>query len=109
AIGSHSAVDNVRHKDVKILDNSFYNFSHQAIMLLAYTEVVIDGNLFENCWKGVQISIYNNTPCTDFTITKNMFKNINKDSSSRAIQIGARNNFGVIADNVIRLVGHHGI
>lgn len=109
AIGSHSAVSGKFHTDITIRDNHFYNFSGTCIKTLNYIHVTIENNYIENVFKGITLSTAAGDHSEDTHIIGNKIVNANKTDQARAIQIGDRNNRGVIEGNFVKNVGRHGI
>ncbi|WP_138752759.1 right-handed parallel beta-helix repeat-containing protein [Paenibacillus sinopodophylli] len=103
-IGTHSAKLNTNHNYIRIINNRFELMSGSAIKTLNYSGVIITGNHFINCQKGIFASVQASIS-KGYTIANNMFFTM----SQRAIQIGTNVRDGIIQGNTISVCGTHGI
>lgn len=118
AIGSHSAVDNIFHNNIKILRNTFKSCilsSYRAISALNYNNLIVKDNYFENCSGGVSTAASSGTTqYENINILHNIFLNISPSNVyARAIYVTGSlssyvNNVNII-ENRVDLVGKHGI
>lgn len=116
AFGSHSSVASVRHTRIRFTNNFVENCQGEAIQLLNYQDVVISGNVFENCYRGVYGLSDGSTTCDGFVVTNNVFKNFLTYTSTQARAVyfagtvGLRAfRKGVISNNLVQGIGRHGI
>lgn len=108
--GSHTMVANSPHTNINVLDNYFYGMSNVAVDARHYNRLLVKGNTFENCWKGVMAQSFDTSnPVYGCTIDGNTFSSINTAEDARAIQIWQTVNRGIISNNTINNVGRHGI
>ena len=97
------------HTNINVLDNYFYGMSGVAMDARHYSRLLVKGNTFENCWKGVMVQSSTETPVYGCTIDGNTFHNINTNDEARAIQIWSTVNRGIITNNTVTNVSRHGI
>lgn len=108
--GSHTMVANSPHTNINVLDNYFYGMSNVAVDARHYNRLLVKGNTFENCWKGVMAQSFDTSNAVfGCIIDGNTFNGINTAEDARAIQIWTTVNRGIISNNMINGVGRHGI
>lgn len=65
AIGSHSMVDGVFHKNIQILNNTVNNMSSVALRIYNYKDVLIQGNKITGANVGIKVYTYANPAQND--------------------------------------------
>lgn len=55
-IGGHSSTHNIFNRNIKIINNTFEDSYHSAIRCFKWQNVLIDGNTFNRCERGIAIS-----------------------------------------------------
>lgn len=114
-IGTHSSSMNMKHTGIVVDNCKFFNIEYSCIKALDWAGVKITNNRCDNARSGFLATASSGTVCADFVVSGNTFFNINKDASSRAVQINGataadRRFIEVsVVDNFVRVVGNHGI
>lgn len=112
-IGGHTATAGFKHGNIRIIGCHFEDLRGEAVFSYDYENVIVTGNTFTNCWRGVVMNaIFND--CEGFVISDNVFLNLNLDTQGRGIaiigkQAGVTCKNGVISGNHMRNIGRHGI
>jgi len=102
-IGTHFAIDNVRHTNVRIRGNHFTGLTDAAVALYNYEGVVISGNTFESSKYGVLALTDAVTTVRGIVISGNTFRNLNVDSpNDRGVWIQGGGGVGFVRSGVIK-------
>lgn len=114
AIGSHSYSDTLKHHNVNIIRNHFEDMSGEAIRMINYENVDIEGNTFVDVWKAVVGTVTATTQIYDVNIIRNKIIRADRDGESRAIQLISSNTGGkfvggTVSENYVNTGGRHGI
>lgn len=76
-VGNHAAVTSKYHRRITVTDNVFDGCTWAGINLLNMNDVVVSGNQFAGCTRGVRFRLYepgtNAQGCTGVTIDGNVF------------------------------------
>lgn len=114
AIGSHTSTTGKWHTNVRVIGNHFGTFSEEAIRMQDWSDVTIQGNTFEDCWKGIyavgtQVSkgylIQGNT-MDNMKPADTLARGIHMDGTSNAVRYLRDMN---IIGNKISNVGRYGM
>ena len=119
-IGTHGGTHNVFNKNIRILNNTFEHSYNAGVRAFKYDDVIIDGNIFDGCKKGVAISSVvggsqsshdkegvQSNMCqsgTGYKIINNTFRNCTHssiDAWGQAYQDDSTSNYSKIKDIVI--------
>lgn len=108
-VGSHTADATHVHTFINITNCRFVNMTGIGVKPLNYNNVLIEGNIFEDIYRGIDVT--KNTSATGiggYRIVGNIFKNINKAVNGRAIYLTGIVDILVEA-NIINVVERHGM
>ena len=93
AVGSHTMVEGIYHKNIKITNNNFHDLDDAAVYGYNYVNLTVKGNKMENVGAGIQVK-------TD-SVAKNTIVSRNKGVKAMSV---SGNKFKLkITDNVITL------
>ncbi|MBR4542101.1 MAG: right-handed parallel beta-helix repeat-containing protein [Lachnospiraceae bacterium] len=93
AVGSHTMVEGIYHKNIKIVNNSFHDIDDAAVYGYNYINLTVKGNKMENVGAGIQVK-------TD-SVAKNTI--VSRNKGVKAMKVSGNNFKLKITDNVITL------
>lgn len=121
AIVSHFTGLTDANRDIRIISNYFEGFPSSTVVLVGVSGVVMTGNVFHECQRGVtlidEVSVGSGTAAVrdEFILSNNVFRTMGSPIASHAIRVEStmadpnQQRYGVIADNVIHDSARHGI
>jgi len=93
AVGSHTMVEGIYHKTVKITDNHLYDLTDAAVYGYNYAGLTVKGNTIENTGAGIQVK-------SDSVVAKTKLA---RNSGVKAMKISGGNFNLKVTDNIINL------
>lgn len=112
-VGTHTTSENKEHTRISIINNSFINFSKEAIFGLDWAFTKIHSNHMSNVFKGIYLDV-KSRDVYNHSILDNYLSGKRNDPDSRGIQVKGTNGgngirAGTIRNNRVKRFGGHGI